>query len=307
MKFNQRLLFACSAMVFLFLSGCGPTAPSNTLSVDLVSPRTSIVIWPQSPYILAAQAFLQGSGSNPSGDQAAHVTFYANGQMIGAVDSSTNRQAVLKWTPPTVGEYSIQAQAQVNGNTASSKFVQMCILNIDTSQGFRLWGYGYNGSCALPPASTSTTPVKLSASAKPAGLSYSYSCPTSISATILNFQVNVTDPGNRVAFVAIKYMGQNYASKSPLVFDGASSNDLYDSVMLNETSLASDGTKIFTGSTEDLGPISSEILSGATGGIQWWARALKSNGVGADQVLAEIGPQTVPIGPCTPPAGTPGP
>jgi len=300
MKFNPRLLFLCFATVFLFLSGCGPTPTSNSLIVDLVSPRTSIVIWPQTPYVLAAQAYTQGADNQP-----VHITFYANDQMIGTVDSSTGAQAILKWTPPAVGQYTIQVEAQAGSASASSKAVQMCILNIDTSQGFRLWGYGYNGPCVLPPASTSQASITVSPTAMPASLSYSYNCSSSVGPTIIYFQVKVNDPGNRVAFVDVKYMGQNYALKSPLVVDGASQNDVYDSVVLNKTSVASDGTKIYTGSTEDLGPISSTALSGATAGIEWWVRALKSTGVSGDQLLVEDGPHTIPIGPCTPPAVTP--
>jgi hypothetical protein len=210
----------------------------------------------------------------------------------------------LKWTPPA-GEYSIQAQAQANGHTASSKTIQMCILNIDTSQGFRVWGYGYNGPCTLPAVSTSQAPVTLSAIAKPASLSYSYNCPSSIGATIIDFQVKVSDPGNRVSFVTIKYMGSNYTFKSPLVFDGAIESYVYDSLMLNKSSVGSDGTKIYTGSTEDLGPISSAVLSGATAGIQWWVRALDGSGKGAGQLIVEDGPHTIPIGPCTAPLVTP--
>ncbi len=302
MKFNLRLLFLCFAIAFLFLSGCGPTptlAP-NSLMVDLVSPRTSIVIWPQSPYILAAQAYIQGAGNQP-----VHITFYANDQMIGAVDSSTGAQAVLKWTPPAVGAYTIQVEAQANSASASSKAVQMCILNIDTSQGFRLWGYGYNGPCVLPPASASQASVTITPTAKPASLSYSYNCPSSVGPTIINFQVKVNDPGNRVAFVDVIYFDQSYALKNPTVVDGASRPYLFESVILNESSIASDGTKIFTGTTEDLGPISASVLSGATGTIQWSARAMKSTGVGSDQLLVEDGPHMIPIGPCTPPAVTP--
>src|SRR5271157_6381797 len=200
MKFNLRSLFPCFALAILFLSGCGPTlTPTpNSLIVDLVSPRTSIVIWPQSPYVLAAQAYTQGAGTTLTGSQPVHVSFYANGQMVGAVDSSTGSQAVLKWTPPAVGEYNIQAQAQANSESASSKAIQMCILNIDTSQGFRLWGYGYSGPCVLPPASSSQASVSLTPTAKPASLSYSYNCPSSVGPTIINFQVKVNDPGNRV-------------------------------------------------------------------------------------------------------------
>lgn len=297
MKFILRLLFLCLVPTVLFLAGCGPKPASNSLTLDLVSPQTSIVIWPQSVYILAAEAHTQSAGSQP-----VHITFYANQQMIGAVDSSADTQAILKWTPPAVGEYTIQAEAQANNDSASSAAVQMCILNIDTSQGFRLWGYGYNGPCTLPPASASLASVTVNGIAKPAGLSYSHTCPSSIGPAVIDFQVEVKDPGNRVAFVAIKYTGLKYVFKSPLVVDGASQTTIYDSVMLNQTSAASDGTKIYTGSTEDLGPISSEILSGATAGIQWWVRALKSNGAGPDQVLIEDGPHTVPIGPCTPPA-----
>ena len=201
MKFNLRLLFPCFAITFLFLSGCGPTPVPNSLAVDLVSPRTSVVLWPQAPYILAAEAYTSSSANQP-----VHVTFYANGQTIGAVDSSTGSQAVLKWTPPA-GEYSIQAQAQANGHTASSKTIQMCILNIDTSQGFRVWGYGYNGPCTLPAASTSQAPVTLSAIAKPASLSYSYNCPSSIGATIIDFQVKVSDPGNSCFICRYKVYG----------------------------------------------------------------------------------------------------
>jgi len=297
MKFNLRLLFLCLALAVLFLAGCGPNPASNPLTLDLVSPQTSIVIWPQSLYVLAAQAHTQSAGN-----QLVHITFYANQQMIGAVDSPTDTQAVLKWTPPALGEYTIQAEAQANNDSASSVAVQMCILKIDTSHGFPLWGYGYNGPCALPPASASQDSVTISAIAKPASLSYSYNCPSSIGPAIIYFQAKVSDPGNRVAFVSVKYMGLNYVFKSSTVFDGAISSNLYDSVMLNETSVASDGTKIYTGSTEDLGPISASILSGGTGGIQWWARALNSNGAGAGQVLVQDGPQTVPIGACTPPA-----
>ncbi|HUH96785.1 MAG TPA: hypothetical protein VLZ89_05465 [Anaerolineales bacterium] len=307
MNFRLRWLFPCFALTFLFLSGCGSPPASNSLAVDLISPRTSIVIWPESPYVLAAQAYTPGANATSSGGQPVHITFSANGQMIGSVDSSTGAQAVLKWTPPAAGQYSIQAAAQANGNTASSKTVQMCILNIDTTQGFRLWGYGYSGPCALPPASPSQAPVTLSAAYRPSSLSYSYHCPASTAPTVIDFQVKVSDPGNRVAFVAIKYMGQNYVSKNPLVFDGASSTTVYDSLLLNQSSVGSDGTRVFTGSTEDLNPISSEILSGATAAIQWWVRALKSNGVGADQVLTEIGPYAIPIGPCTPPAVNPTP
>ncbi|MGA7193709.1 MAG: hypothetical protein WBW94_08770 [Anaerolineales bacterium] len=302
MKFNLRLLFPCFVMTILFLSGCGPKSAPNSLTVDLVSPQTSIVIWPQSPYILAAQAHTQGSAN-----ESVHITFYANQQMIGAVDSSTESQAVLKWTPPALGTYTIQAEAQAGSASASSTAVEMCILNIDTSHGFPLWGYGYNGPCTLPPASASQDPVTVSAMAKPDSLSYSYNCPSSAGPAVIYFQAKVSDPGNRVAFVSVKYMCVNYALNSSSVFDGASSNNLYDSVMLNETSVASDGTKIFTGSTQDLGPISSALLSGATAGIQWWARAMSSNGSGADQVLTQDGPYTVPIGPCTPPAITPTP
>src|SRR5271157_175487 len=304
MKFGLRILFPCFALAFLFLSSCGPTPTpnSNSLIVDLVSPRTSTVVWPQSPYVLAAQAFIQGAGNQP-----VHITFYANDQMIGAVDSSTGSQAVLKWTPPAVGVYNIQAKAQANSESASSKAIQMCILNIDTSQGFRLWGYGYSGPCVLPPASSSQAAVTLTPTAKPASLSYSYNCPSSVGPATINFQIKVNDPGNRVAFVDVKYSGQNYNLKTPLVFDGVSQNDVYDSVMLNETSVASDGTKIYTGSTEDLGPISSTTLSGATAGIEWSVRAMKSTGVSRDQLLVEDGPYTIPIGPCTPPAVTPAP
>src|ERR1700690_4169023 len=297
MKFNLRLLFPCLALTLLFLSGCGPKPASNSLTLDLVSPKTSIVIWPQSLYILAAQAHTQGTAN-----QSVHITFYANEQMIGAVDSPTDTQAVLKWTPPTLREYTIQAEAQANNDSASSAAVQMCILNIDTGHGFPLWGYGYNGPCTLPTASASQDTVTVSAISKPASLSYSYNCPSSIGPTILYFQAKVNDPGNRVAFVSVKYMGLNYVFKSSTIFDGAISSNLYDSVMLNETSVASDGTKIFTGSTQDLGPISSSVLSGGTAVIQWWARALNSNGSGAGQVLVQDGPHTVPIGPCTPPA-----
>lgn len=307
MKFNLRLLIPCFASTLVFLSGCGPNGPTpvpNLLTVDLVSPRTSIVIWPQAPYILAAQASTQGSGTNSSNNEPVHVNFYANGQLVGSVDSSTGSQAVLKWTPPEVGEYSIQAQAQTKGATASSKTIQMCILKIDTSQGFRLWGYGYNGPCVLPAASTSQAPVSLSATEKPASLSYNYHCSSSVSPAIINFQVKVSDPGNRVSVVDIFYTGQNYTFKSPIVSDGASRNDVDDSMILNETSVASDGTKIYTGSTEDLGLTSSSILSGATAAIQWWARALK-NGVGTSQILAEDGPYIVPIGACTAPVVTP--
>jgi len=310
MKLNLRLLFPCFVLTILFLSGCGPSAltPGPTLlTVTLVSPQTSTFIWPlrpHEPYILTAQAFTQGSGAVPISNQPVHVTFYANGQMIGGVDSSTGSQAALQWSPPAVGEYAIQAQAQANGLTASSKTVQMCILNIDTSQGFRLWGYGYNGPCSLPPAITSTAPIVFTPTAKPASLSYDYHCPSSVSATIINFQVKVSDPGNRVAFVSVKYRGQGYTLKDPVVFDGQSSTEFLDSMMLNETSVASDGTKIYTGSTEDLGPISSSVLSGAAAGIEWWARALK-NGVGTDQLLVEDGPHTIPIGPCTPPMASP--
>jgi hypothetical protein len=227
--------------------------------------------------------------------------------MIGAVDSSTDYQAVLKWTPPAVGTYTIQAEAQAGNASASSTAVEMCILNIDTSHGFPLWGYGYNGPCTLPRASASQDSVTVSAIAKPASVSYNFNCPSNIGPSIIYFQAKVSDPGNRVAFVSVKYMGLNYVLQSSMVFDGASSNNVYDSVILNETSVASDGTKIFTGSTQDLGPISSALLSGATAGIQWWARAMSSNGSGADQVLMQDGPYTVPIGPCTPPAVTPGP
>jgi hypothetical protein len=302
MKLNLHSLFPYFALTFLFLSGCDltPTPTSNSLIVNLVSPRTSTVVWPQSPYVLAAQAYTQDAVNQP-----VHITFYANDQMIGDVDSSTGSQAVLKWTPPAVGAYNIQAKAQANSESASSKTIQMCILNIDTSQGFRLWGYGYNGPCVLPPASPSKAAVKLTPTAKPASLSYSYNCPSSVGPTIINFQIKVNDPGNRVAFVDVKYMGQNYALKSPLVIDGTSQNDVYDSVILNETSVASDGTKIYTGSTEDLGPISSTSLSGATAAIQWSARAMQSTGVSRDQLLVEDGPYLIPIGPCTPPAETP--
>ncbi len=217
MKINLRLLFLCFAIAFLFLSGCGPTPTSNSLIVDLVSPRTSIVIWPQSPYVLAAQAYTQAAGSQP-----VHITFYANDQMIGAVDSSTGAQAVLKWTPPAVGEYTIQAEAQANSASASSKAVQMCILNIDTTQGFRLWGYGYNGPCVLPPATASQAPVTVNPTAKPASLSYSYNCPSSVGPTMINFQVKVNDPGNRVAFIDVIYFDQSYTLKNPTVVDGAS-------------------------------------------------------------------------------------
>ena len=302
MKFNLRSLFPYFVLPLLFLSGCDltPTPNSNSLIVDLVSPRTSTVVWPQSPYLLAAQAYTQDAGNQP-----VHITFYANDQMIGAVDSSTGSEAVLKWTPPAVGAYSIQAKVQANSESASSKAIQMCILNIDTSQGFRLWGYGYSGPCVLPPASTSQAAVTLTPAAKPASLSYSNNCPSNVGPTIINFQIKVNDPGNRVAFIDVKYMGQNYALKSPLVIDGTSQNDVYDSVVLNETSVASDGTKIYTGSTEDLGPISSTTLAGASAGIEWWVRAMKSTGVSRDQLLVEDGPYTIPIGPCTPPAVTP--
>ena len=307
MKFNLRLLIPFCASALVFLSGCGrsePTPVPGLLTLDLVSPQTSIVIWPQAPYILAAQASAQGSGTNPSSNEPVHVAFFANGQMIGSVDSSTGSQAVLKWTPPEVGEYTIQAQAQTKGSNASSKTVQICILKIDTSRGFRLWGYGYDGPCVLPPVSTSEAPVALTATEKPASLTYSHHCSSSVSPSIINFQVKVNDPGNRVSFVDIFYTGQNYSYKSPFVSDGADRNDLYDSMILNETSVASDGTKVYTGSTEDLGPISSSILSGAAAVIEWSARAL-TNGVGTSQILAEDGPYTVPIGPCTAPTVTP--
>ena len=287
-------------MTLLFLSGCSSTPAPNSLTVDLVSPQTSIVIWPQTSYFLAAQAHTQDNSS-----QSVHITFYANQQMIGAVDSSANSQAVLKWTPPALGTYTIQVEAQAGTESASSKAVEMCILNIDTSHGFPLWGYGYNGPCILPPASDSQDPVAISAIATPANLIYSRNCPSGTGLAIISFQAKVSDPGNRVAFVSVKYMGQNYNFPNPTVFDGASSNNLYDSVILNETSVAADGTKIYTGYTQDLGPISSALLSGTSAGIQWWARALSSNGSGANQILEQDGPYTVPVEPCTPPSAYP--
>jgi len=301
MKSNLRSLLPGFALTILLLSGCkgasNPNSPSN-LVVDLVSPQTSTVIWPKSVYILAAVASGQTPGS-ASNNQPVHITFSANGQSIGAVDSPLGTQATLKWTPPATGQFTIQAEVQANGQVVSSKLVQMCILNIDTTQGFRLWGYGYNGPCTLPPASTSQEPIVFSPSAKPASLTYNNNCPSAPSPAVINFEVKLKDPGNRVAFVNVKYSGQTYNFKSPIVIDGASETSMFDSVMLNQTSTDPDGTRIFTGSTEDLGPLSSAVLAGSAAKIEWSARALKSDGVGAKQLLIEDGPHIISIAPCS--------
>ncbi len=304
MKNVLRSIFPCFVLTFLFLSGCGaaPTSnsPSNSLTVELVSPRTSTVIWPKSLYLLSAVATDQASGTASTGGQPVHITFSANGQTIGSVDSPLGAQASLKWTPNATGQFTLQAEAQSNGKVVSSKMVQMCILNIDTTQGFRLWGYGYNGACALPAANESQAVIGFSPSAKPATLTYNHNCSSSVGPTVINFEVKVSDPGNRVAFVNVKYSGLNYNFKSPAVIDGASESTMFDSVMLNQTSASPDGTKVFTGSTEDLGPISSALLDGSSSNIEWSARALSGTGVGAKQLLVEDGPHTIPIRACTP-------
>ena len=301
MKLTHRSLIPWLAITILFLSSCKGTSNSNSpsnLTIELVSPQTSTVIWPKSVYILAAVASNQTPVAAPD-NQPVHITFYANGQSIGAVDSPLGLQATLKWTPPATGQFTVQAEVQANGRVVSSKLVQMCILNIDTTQGFRLWGYGYNGPCALPPANTSQEPIVFSPSAKPESLSYNHNCPSAVGPTIINFEVKVKDPANRVAFVNVKYSGQTYNFKSPIIIDGASETSMFDSVMLNQTSAAPDGTRIFTGSTEDLGPLSSAVLAGSSAKIEWSARGLKSDGVGSKQLLVEDGPHIISIGPCS--------
>jgi len=309
MKFNRRSILPCFAITVLLLSGCGgaPTlnSPSGSLTVELVSPRTPTVVWPKFLYILAAEVNDNASGTTSTGNQPVHVVFYANGQTVGSVDAPVGAQATLKWTPPAAGQYTIQAEVQANGTIVSSKLVQMCVLNIDMSQGTRLWGYGYNGSCALPPAGAAQGTIKFTPSAEPSSLTYNYNCSSKIGPAVIKFQVKVNDPGNRVAFVNVKYVAQGYNFKTPTVVDGESETSFFDSIMLNQTSAAPDGTKTFSGTTEDLGPISEALLAGANGEIQWSARAISSIGTGTKQLLVEDGPHAIPIGPCTPPAIAP--
>jgi hypothetical protein len=305
MKFNRRSLILLISLGILSLSGCNlpnsSSDPGAGFAVVINSPSTSITVAPLAPYLLAAHS--EGTNIVP-----VHISFYVNNQMIGAVDTSLGAQAALKWTPPAIGDYAIQAQAQAqNGQViVKSAVVQMCILNIDTSQGNILWGYGYLGSCTTPPESASTEAVTIGAIAKPASLSYAWNtCPSEFttSHTIIYFQAKVGDPANRVAFVNIKYIGNGWNfhfAPNSNVSDGLFTDTLFDAVFLNQTSVGSDGTKVYTGQTMDLGEPAASALAGGAGTIQWWARALDGNG----KLLAEDGPHTIPIASCNPPIAT---
>jgi hypothetical protein len=284
--------FLMLALILLISLSCYvPERSYPGLSISMVTPHTSTFIWPlgEAMSVEAAAAIEHGGASE--------ISFFASGRDIGSapVDISDDKpRGSIFWTPPAAGEYFVQAQIYpFSGASAMSSPVRVCVLDIGASptDSITLWGYGYSGSCAIPPAppvpAGTSDSVDIHATISPASLGYdSLDCPSPVPPARITFNATVDDPSGRAAFVTVH-----------LYAEGGGTSPFGDALFLTQVGGGTTGTRTFSGSTDDLSFSLNDALGGAPGTLTWAARALDRTG----HIIAMDGPHDMLVGPCESP------
>jgi hypothetical protein len=292
-------------VVLIFVaSACSYSARSfPDLSIQMLIPHDSPSINTMYLWLSGYTMNLKAIANVRRSGGADRIIFYINGRNIGTLGvlpDEVSPSATLDWTPTTGGEYFVQAQVISNsGSSAMSAAVRVCVLGssdtIDLSVPYVLWGYGFNGPCAIPPTHPTipdrSYPISIHTITDP--ISIGYDSPdfcvhrpgvVYAGSAGVTFTTTITDPLGLVAFVTVR------------VIATGPSGSIFDSLILNQTGGGPTGTRTFRGSTIEMDSDLSSVLGNRGGNLNWEARAIDNAGY-----LLASESQSMLAGPCAPP------
>jgi hypothetical protein len=299
MKAVRSIIATLVIVCVLVLSGCVlPTSPpAADFNSYLALPYEGSVFQLGTPIDLYANAISLAEGRGIT-----NLIYYANGSPVGSeapeYDAAANEWwAELLWTPPSVGEYSVQVQAVRRGGTYISAPVRVCVIDFPIDSGTYGPAFGYGGPCPIPDRDSSARPGALTfaAEATPDSVSYSpdVSATPSCPYPTISFQATVVDPPEDVALVTVVYSFPYGPGTGPSVPPGTPE---VLTIVLTQTASFAGSARIYTG-TAGFVPRESALYFGGVGGdISWTAQAIGRDAT----LLATDGPHTIPASPCTP-------
>jgi hypothetical protein len=278
--------FVCSLLIACTL----PSYRHRNISVSIVEPLSGDIYFVGVPIDILANSYVDGANITE------RFFIFANSNRIGEIPALTDgpgaMSATLAWTPPSAGEYQIQAEALTSDNEDDrggvSDSIKICVLDIPgyttifQSLGSRssLVATNYSGPCPLPPQNP-TNPNDVSfnmvADASPSTFAYpTDACPNL--ASVVRFTATIIqDPSDSVGIILAKFQGHPAIALSPAGFTPA-------------------GEKLYIGEW-DIASLPSDFfdINGLT--INWTVFAFSRTGA----LMANIS-GAISAAPCTPPA-----
>lgn len=294
LRFSSMVLITplIGACVFSF-----PERHTRDSNVRIFHPQTGLVI-PLAEITVSARVFHDGL-------EVAGIEFFANGESIGEVAPRASSEAdywshgEIAWTPPELGEYMLQAQADMlEGADVTSEPVRVCVIGFEIEPGTYGEITGYEGPCDVPRSvrrGPGSGPITLAARAEPDVVIYNehyespLDCPE-VANPSLAFVATVEDPPDDVLFVVV-YYSMTHRPASPSAGESRS-----HPLVLTFTRLIEPSTEIYAGQTEPLDITLGNFFGGDGGTISWIARAISRDG----RILQEVGPYTIEAMPVCP-------